>query len=730
MSTFSDQEENELISFENLEIFELFEDDSEIEAAECIDINSDKKKIILIKMNKSIKSKTSGYSKSQNNNPKKEEIHELKYNLYLGLFRDCVPAVEIYKEIMKDRNLMGHRVTMQKIVIDKEQKFFHPKEYIFIPPNENNDLYFTINKDKVLKISKDKKVTMQLGKGFGDKFEKTKDLKKLNEKAEPDIANKIAKRPNDKISENDNNPINEIKINFDKNNEGSKSINNEIETRSEKSISLKSMLSNGSKSNLDSSEKEIENGALFYDEIKEGTEYMRYSFYDNYKKEIDGIYCEHPAIKLETEEKELKFGDYTSYQGFMDEYDKANKKNDLNGYIIMKNFEEKIIPENAPFIIEIKAGFELFELLKQIKKASKYVNNMQNNEVIMPKYFIGILCSFDSENTLLAQFDRLNKAYDGSNSKDKDSKINWLTHTTNIIGKNINFVIAVLKDRKINGYNLANNDYDVNLDYKRVDLLYMYKTINEINELNGKELDKINQKISTVRQNFSNAYHTFNDEKLFSTSYSKKNEYEKKNKEEKKKLEEEKKKLEEKINKLEEKIKKMEEERNKMEEKMQEERNKMQEKMQEERNKMQEKMQEERNKMQEEINRIEEKMQEKLMNKMQEKMQEERNKMQEKMQEERNKMQEELMNKMQEKMQEELMNKMQEKMQEELMKKIQDGRKEIETENKKMPEEIEIGKKKMPEENANKTNEYKSQTEQVPYDYDEKNKKAKKDINQ
>ena len=70
-------------------------------------------------------------------------------------------------------------------------------------------------------------------------------------------------------------------------------------------------------------------------------------------------------------------------------------------------------------------------------------------------------------------------------------------------------------------------------------------------------------------------------------------------------------------------------------------------------------------------------------------------------------------------------------MQEELMKKIQDGRKEIETENKKMPEEIEIGKKKMPEENvnANKTNEYKSQTEQVPYDYDEKNKKAKKDIN-
>ena len=45
MSDFSDKEENELVNFENLEILDLFEDDSEIDAAECIDINSGKKKL-------------------------------------------------------------------------------------------------------------------------------------------------------------------------------------------------------------------------------------------------------------------------------------------------------------------------------------------------------------------------------------------------------------------------------------------------------------------------------------------------------------------------------------------------------------------------------------------------------------------------------------------------------------------------------------------------------------
>ena len=685
MSNFSDEKENELINFENLEILDLFEDDSDFDFAECIDINSGKKKI---KMSKSIKTKTSVHSKSHNGNPKKEEIHELKYNLYLGLIKGCVPEVEKYKDIIKDRNLIGHRVIIQKIVIDKKRKFFHPKKYIFMPPNKNKDLYFTINENEVLKISKGENVTMQLGKGSGSNFKKTIDLKKLDEEAEPDLANKIAIKPNDKISENNNNPINEININFDKIKEGSESINSEFEIKSEKSISIKSRITNITKlSKLDSSEKEIELGELFYYEIKEGTEYMRYSYYDEYKKEIDGIYYEHPAIKLENGKKELNFDDYRSYKDFEHKYDIANKKNDLNGYIIMKNFEDETIPKDAPFIIEIKAGFQLIEHLKQIKKASKYVNNLQNYDGQLPKYFIGILCSISNEITLMNQFTRLNKYYNGSNSDDKDSKINLLTHITKIIGKNINFVIAVLKDGKINDYVLSKNDYDINNSYKRVDLLYMYKTINKIDNISKEDLEEIEKKISSVSQKFSKAYYTFNDEKLFSTSYSKKIEYEKKFKEQREKIQEE-------INKLEEEWKEMQEERKEMVE----ERKKMQEKIQEEIKEMEEEWKEllkERKEMEEER---------KEMQKERKEMQNERTKMQEEFMK---KTQEDLMKKIQEKMEEE-----RSKMQEELMKKIQDGRKE--TEKKEMPEEIKSEKKKMLEKKENKKIEYRNQTEQLP----------------
>ena len=44
MSAFSDDEEKELINFESLEIIDLLEHYSEIYSAECIDINSGKKK--------------------------------------------------------------------------------------------------------------------------------------------------------------------------------------------------------------------------------------------------------------------------------------------------------------------------------------------------------------------------------------------------------------------------------------------------------------------------------------------------------------------------------------------------------------------------------------------------------------------------------------------------------------------------------------------------------------
>ena len=149
MSDFSDKEENELVNFENLEILDLFEDDSEIDAAECIDINSGKKKIILIKINKSNKSNHySANSKSLKEDLDREEINELKYNLYLGLFRDCVPATKECEEIIKNRYLVGQRVIIQPVERKDGQKIFHPKKYVFIPPNGNRELYFNIGEIK------------------------------------------------------------------------------------------------------------------------------------------------------------------------------------------------------------------------------------------------------------------------------------------------------------------------------------------------------------------------------------------------------------------------------------------------------------------------------------------------------------------------------------------------------------------------------------------------------
>ena len=522
MSTFSDQEENELINFENLEILELFEDDSEIEAAECIDINSGKKKIILIKMNKSNKSNHySANSKSLKEDLDREEINELKYNLYLGLFRDCVPATKECEEIIKNRYLVGQRVIIQPVERKDGQKIFHPKKYVFIPPNGNRELSFNIGGDKVLKITKGKNLTMQLITGIGGNFQVTKYLNEYDESKGPDLTNRITVKINDKISENNKSPIksnnndnqqNEININLEK---GSESNKNEFETKSKHSISKKSKLTNKSElSKLDrSSENEFNDGKTFFEEIEAGTKYIKYSYHDSFRKEVDGVYYSHSGINLGIGKKDIVFDEYNSYEAFENIYKNADKNNDLHGYILMKNFDEKTIPKNTPFIIEIKAGFDLVKLLKQIKKSTKYINNLQNYKKQLPRYFIGILCSFDKNHiNVMSQLDDLKNKYNGTNNEDKTSNLSMLQHITKIIGNNIKFVLAVIKDGWINGYNLGIEDYDLTYDnpnYRRVDLLYMYKAINNNYNLDQGELDKINQKINIVTDNYLKAYKTF-----------------------------------------------------------------------------------------------------------------------------------------------------------------------------------------------------------------------------
>jgi len=676
MSIFLEEEENELVNFENLEILDLFEDDSEIESAECIDINNDKKKIILIKMrniektNNSTNKKNSKKSKSQKKDDDEEEIHELKYNLYLGLFRDCVPAIEECKEIIKNRNLVGQRVIIQKVEMNKEQKIFHPKKYIFIPPNGNKELLFEIEKNKVLKITKDENITMELGTKDGEEFKKEKDLIEFDDITGPDIVNQITTMKNEKSSKNKESPLensttinseydnqqNKININLDKKDESSESKNSELGIGA-KSDNNNSKNSNNSKlSRLDySSENEFEQGNLFYDLIENGTKYMKYSYLDSFKKEIDGIYYHHSDINLGIGKKELNLDKYKKYQEFEEDYNSGDNNNDLHGYIIMKNFDETKIPKDTPFIIEIKAGFDFIKLLKQIKKAAKYVNNMKNCSSQLPKYFIGILCSFNKYN-VMGQFNQLNTLYNGSDPEDK-AKSKLLKHITKIINLHqINFVIAVIKDGKINGYDLGEEDYDILFDEKkftRIELGYMYKTINKNPEPNNS--NKLNEKIKTVSNNFSKVYKTLNKSKTIEIPYLEKIEKDKKIEELEQKLKnsegtkqnkdilikeenkiEEKKNYEEEMKKIEEERKKMREEEKKMkkmleekEKKIEEERKKMREEEEKKMKKMLEKEEKKMKKMfEEKMKKIEEETKKKLEEEMK-KIEEERKKMRE-----------------------------------------------------------------------------------------------------
>ena len=543
---------------------------------------------------------------------------------------------------------------------------------------------------------------MELYKKSGEKYEKLRDLKEFDEKTGPDIANKISTKNNDKSSGNKESPLersttnnseyiplnnnnqqNEININFDKNNESSSSIKNE----SSKNSSAGSRGTGGSKlSKLDrSSENELEQGILFFDEKEKGTKYIKYSYFDSFKKEIDGIYYQHLDINLGIGRKELNLNVYQNYEDFENEYNQGDKNNDLHAYIIMKNFEENKIPKNAPFIIEIKAGFDFIKLLKQIKKAAKYVNNMRDCGCQLPKYFIGILCSFNYYN-VTAQFNELKNSYNGTDFIDKSNGLDQFKHITKIINKhNIKFVLAVIKNGKINGYDLGNEDYyvdDVDNNRRKVNLLHMYKVINNINNLKPENLETINEKIRTVIDNFSKVYETFNNELIFKITYSQKIEQDKKFKE------------------LEEKIKTLEEAK-KNEDNLKIEKNKMEEERKKMQDEMMRKLEEERKKMQDEMMR---------------KLEEERKKIHEeemkKIEKERKKIHDEEMRKIEEE---------RKKMHDEEMKKTEEERKKIHEEGgKKKIEEEEKENKKMHEEEDKKAKEDKSKNEQESEYHEEK----------
>lgn len=193
------------------------------------------------------------------------------------------------------------------------------------------------------------------------------------------------------------------------------------------------------------------------------------------------------------------------YKQLKSEY---NTKNDLNAHIIIKNFEEDSIPKDAPFILEIKASFNLRDILRQIKESSKFIHNFKKYGKALPCYLIGILCSFDND-TVKREYDFLNGLYDGRYDDDLKNKVTCFQHIQKIINDNkIKYVIACIKDAKIGDCELGKEDYEIYPNI-RLNIQEMYKRLKSNKIVNLPESDD-KTIIKLVEDKFIKIYETIN----------------------------------------------------------------------------------------------------------------------------------------------------------------------------------------------------------------------------
>ena len=506
MSILSIDEEKEQITFDNLQILDLIESGSIIKEAVCaINIYSPQKKIITIKMSQfnnssrnsiqiSHKSKT---EKSQKNKQNAEEINEIKYNIFLALTKNCIPAYNEFRGVIENRYLKGKRLIIQDIEIPEFEACFKPKKFIFIP--RKNMPEFVTDNGTVIFEQKNLKLN-------------GKDLIPANDFSIDDIINEKIHACSKTNEDSSNIFMSNISSNLDSNeknkiieriNDTNTSKKNEIMTN-KSMLSVSSSIKDSSRIN-NSSEKEGDSGFVFYKEIDKYKKYTKYSYYEDFEKEVDGIYILHDEIELIYGKKGLQFDNNNIFQYILDNY---NIKNSLFASIIIKNFDEATIPKNVPFFLEVKAAFDLSSILRQIKKISKFVHNMKNYNVKLPEYCIGILCSFD-RNYIERQFANINTKYNGSNINDIKEGVSSYKHILRIIEENgIKFVIAAIANNQINGYNLGLKDFEVDKSYRKVELEYLYKKIKGVEIIPEQDLKKINK----IQADFSNVYSSINEE--------------------------------------------------------------------------------------------------------------------------------------------------------------------------------------------------------------------------
>ena len=352
----------------------------------------------------------------------KEQIDEVKYFFFMVLYNECSYSEE-YKEFKNpnknELNLI--RVVYQEIIFNEvTQKYeFSDKGYIFLPMNrkefqiksKNNRIYdFYVSKSKI-KVQRN-----------------NNNLLTDNEFVEKYGNNKFKIED---INNNNNNDNNNITI-------------------------------------LDEFSEEEMNKILFYDVIG-NNEFMCFSILNRYSKEIDAIFTEHKGLNINVEEVNLKDGIEKLISG-----ENNNIDNDLKSIIMFKNFKEKVIEKENAIVMEIKKSIRISDLIIQLKQDAKIFKylNLNDCKKKLPKYFIGIICSYNNINGLNEQLGKLNYSYKGEKNTTN------LDHILKIMTKmDIKVIIGVIKDEKINGYPLGECDFDIPGKFLRVDLNYLNEKV-------------------------------------------------------------------------------------------------------------------------------------------------------------------------------------------------------------------------------------------------------------
>ena len=474
MSDLSLKPIEEQILFDNLDIIDINQLEDEMNYVHNVFNIYSNKKINSLKMNNDSYANLSNKSSQDTKIESKEQIDEVKYNVFFILQNECTFNQNIYDDIIKDRYIVTKRLV--EIEMSPDLTNYGPKKYVFIPKE----------KEPCFELENKKNLTIKDGKMFiGNKPLLTQKQFELE-----------AGRNKEKKTDNDS--INSLSYENLSGNKNSYSISSSLSSK---------------KSKKDSSENESKKGDVI-NYYKEGDKFTKFLYVKEFTKEVDGIYPFHKEINLIKGEIKLDME-------FIQNDKNYNIKNDLKAFIIFKNFEDYSIPKDAPVIVEVKKNFELLGVLRQIKKISKIAKNLTNTKIQLPKYVIGIMCSC-KEDIVKKQFKMINEKIDKGNST-------LFEYINKIIEDNgIKYVLAVIKGEKIDDeYELGKEDYASDYTLKRVDIQLMNQKLKF--GFTSEQLEEIKKVIK---------YESINHEKIIKISFNEymkinkeKSEYEKKSKE-------------------------------------------------------------------------------------------------------------------------------------------------------------------------------------------------------